>query len=198
MTAFIAVDWGSTSFRAWSIRAGGQVLAESRSAEGMLHCAGSATGFAPVLQAHLAHLAAPADTPVLICGMAGARQGWIEAPYATLPAPVAALAGAAVRVPAEQTEGRDVRILPGLAQQIESDVMRGEETQLLGLALAGHQGLACMPGTHCKWAWMRDGAIAAFVTAMTGEMFALLKAHALIGQDMTGPVIAGDAFLAGV
>lgn len=199
MTAFIAVDWGSTSFRAWSISAGGQVLAESRSAEGMLHCAGSATGFAPVLQAHLARLAAPADSPVLICGMAGARQGWIEAPYATLPAPVAALAGAAVRVPAEQTEGRDVRILPGLAQQTESDVMRGEETQLLGLALAGHQGLACMPGTHCKWALLQNGQVAGFHSYLTGELFDLLSRHSILRHAMPESLrIAPDdpAFLA--
>lgn len=199
MTAFIAVDWGSTSFRAWSISAGGQVLAESRSAEGMLHCACSATGFAPVLRAHLARLAAPADSPVLICGMAGARQGWIEAPYATLPAPVAALAGAAVRVPAEQTEGRDVRILPGLAQQTESDVMRGEETQLLGLALAGHQGLACMPGTHCKWALLQNGQVAGFRSYLTGELFDLLSRHSILRHAMPESLhIAPDdpAFLA--
>src|SRR4029078_70814 len=81
--AFVAVDWGTSSFRRWVMSAKGGVLAESRGGEGMLHCAG--TGFAPVLRDHLARLGAPQATPVLICVMAGARQGWVEAPYLKTP-----------------------------------------------------------------------------------------------------------------
>jgi len=81
--AFVAVDWGTSSFRGWLMSADSEVLAESRGSEGMLHCAG--TGFAPVLRDHLAKLGAPDRLPVLICGMAGARQGWVEAPYLKTP-----------------------------------------------------------------------------------------------------------------
>src|SRR5690242_20566564 len=107
-----------------------EALAESRGSEGMLHCAG-AGGFAPVLHDHLVRLRAPEGVPVLICGMAGARQGWVEAPYLETPTRLDALHGGAVRVGAPG----DVRILPGVAQRRAErpDVMRGEETQLLGV-----------------------------------------------------------------
>src|SRR5207237_10380352 len=82
-SAFVAIDWGTSSFRGWLMSAQGGVLAESRGSEGMLHCAGP--GFAPVLRDHLARLGAPTKIPVLICGMAGARQGWVEAPYLNTP-----------------------------------------------------------------------------------------------------------------
>mgnify|MGYP002383916092 CR=1 FL=1 len=87
--AFVAVDWGTSSFRGWLMSAKGDVLAESRGGEGMLHCVG--TGFAPVLRDHLTRLGAPRRLPVLICGMAGARQGWVEAPYLKTPARLDAL-----------------------------------------------------------------------------------------------------------
>src|SRR5215210_6167504 len=121
--AFVAVDWGTSSFRGWLMSAKGDVLAESRGVEGMLHCTG--TGFAPVLRDHLARLGAIKQTPVLICGMAGARQGWVEAPYLHTPTRLDALHEGAVRVDA----GTDIRILPGIAQARADrpDVMRGEE-----------------------------------------------------------------------
>src|SRR3546814_18010943 len=87
------------------------------------------------------------------------------------------------------------------SSDLRGDVMRGEEVQLLGAAAVGMvppDSLLCQPGTHCKWAWMKNGALADFVTAMTGELFALLKEHALIGQAMTGPVAADAAFGEGV
>ena len=113
----------------------------------MLHCAG--TGFAPVLRDHLARLGAPEGTPVLICGMAGARQGWAEAPYLKTPTRLDALHEGAIRIDAPG----DIRILPGIAQARADrpDVMRGEETQLLGVTDPGFTGLVCIPGTHSKW-----------------------------------------------
>ncbi len=77
-----------------------------------------------------------------------------------------------------------MRIIPGLrcaGLTGAPDVMRGEETQVLGW-LAQHpdrqQGrhLVCHPGTHAKWVVVEDGRIVRFVTAMTGEMFAVLSA----------------------
>src|SRR6266481_3545458 len=94
--AFVAVDWGTSSFRGWLMSADGEALAESRGVEGMLHCSG--TGFAPVLRDHLAKLGAPDGIPVLICGMAGARQGWAEAPYLKTPTRLDALHEGAIRV----------------------------------------------------------------------------------------------------
>ncbi|MBR1125956.1 2-dehydro-3-deoxygalactonokinase [Bradyrhizobium lablabi] len=154
----------------------GSVLAESRGSEGMLHCAGA--GFAPVLRDHLSRLAAPETIPVLICGMAGARQGWIEAPYLNTPTRLDALHEGAVRVDA----GRDIRILPGIAQARADrpDVMRGEETQLLGMIDPAFSGLVCIPGTHSKWVKIEAGAIVEFATYMTGELFSVISQHSIL------------------
>ncbi|MFD1911282.1 2-dehydro-3-deoxygalactonokinase [Halodurantibacterium flavum] len=180
MTGLIAVDWGTSSFRLWLMRPDGTAIAEARGPEGMAHCLEA--GFAPVLSRYLEQVSAPPDWPVLICGMAGARQGWAEAPYADLPAPVGAIAAAALRLPPEQAGKRDIRILPGLARRNphRPDVMRGEETQLLGLALAGYNGLVCMPGTHCKWAVLEGGAVTDFKSFMTGELYHLLTQHSIL------------------
>ncbi|WP_315721528.1 MULTISPECIES: 2-dehydro-3-deoxygalactonokinase [unclassified Bradyrhizobium] len=174
--AFVAVDWGTSSFRAWLMAADGTELAETRGSEGMLHCATS--GFAPVLHDHLGKLRAPAELPVLICGMAGARQGWIEAPYLHTPTRLDALHAGAIRV---ETEG-DVRILPGLAQARADrpDVMRGEETQLLGVTEPDFSGTVCIPGTHSKWIRIESGAVVGFATYMTGELFAVISQHSIL------------------
>ncbi|MGJ4951928.1 2-dehydro-3-deoxygalactonokinase [Bradyrhizobium sp. HKCCYLS20291] len=194
-TAFVAVDWGTSSFRAWLMASDGTELAESRGSEGMLHCATS--GFAPVLRAHLAKLGAPADTPVLICGMAGARQGWVEAPYLHTPTRLDALHAGAIRV---DTDG-DVRILPGLAQARpdQPDVMRGEETQLLGVTEPDFTGVVCIPGTHSKWIRIDNGAVAEFATYMTGELFAVVSEHSIL-KHAVEPAAAEDntAFASGL
>ncbi len=135
--AVAAVDWGTSSFRLWLLDAAGVILAERRSDEGMLTA--GAEGFAVILEKHLAAAGAPAELPVIICGMAGARQGWIEAPYVTLPAGLDGILAGAVPVPAKvRRPNARIRILPGLAQRSADapDVMRGEETQLAGVAAA--------------------------------------------------------------
>jgi 2-dehydro-3-deoxygalactonokinase len=174
--AFVVVDWGTSSFRGW-LMSDGEALAESRGSEGMLHCAG-AGGFAPVLRDHLARLGAPEGAPVLICGMAGARQGWVEAPYLKVPTRLDALHEGAIRVDAPG----DIRILPGIAQARADapDVMRGEETQLLGVTESDFTGLVCIPGTHSKWVRIEDGRIVAFSTYMTGELFSVIAQHSIL------------------
>jgi 2-dehydro-3-deoxygalactonokinase len=174
----VVVDWGTSSFRSWLLSADGATLAESRSSEGMLHCVGA--GFAPVLSEHLARLGAPQGTPVLICGMAGARLGWVEAPYLKVPTRLDALHEGAIRV---DTPG-DVRILPGIAQARadEPDVMRGEETQLLGVTEPGFTGLVCIPGTHSKWVRIDAGRVVEFSTYMTGELFSVISQHSILSH----------------
>jgi 2-dehydro-3-deoxygalactonokinase len=187
--AFVVVDWGTSSFRGWLMSADGAALAESRGGEGMLHCAG--TGFAPVLRDHLARLGAPEGTPVLICGMAGARQGWAEAPYLKTPTRLDALHEGAIRIDAPG----DIRILPGIAQARaeQPDVMRGEETQLLGVTEPDFTGLVCIPGTHSKWVRIEDGRIVEFSTYMTGELFSVIAQHSILAhavetaKDAAGP-----------
>jgi 2-dehydro-3-deoxygalactonokinase len=188
--AFVVVDWGTSSFRGWLMSADGEALAESRGGEGMLHCTGAgadASGFAPVLSDHLVRLGAPKGAPVLICGMAGARQGWAEAPYLKVPTRLDALHEGALRIDAPG----DVRILPGIAQARADrpDVMRGEETQLLGVTEPDYTGLVCIPGTHSKWIRIDAGRIVAFSTYMTGELFSVIAQHSILTHavEAVGP-----------
>ncbi|MBX3581739.1 MAG: 2-dehydro-3-deoxygalactonokinase [Rhizobiaceae bacterium] len=197
--AIAAVDWGTSSFRLWVLDSKGSVLAERRSSEGMLVATGE--GFSSILERHLAAVGAPADLPVIVCGMAGARQGWVEAPYVTLPASLDGILAGAVPVPAQ---GRTIRILPGLAQRSAEapDVMRGEETQLAGITPLFVQGshVICMPGTHSKWVQAADGIVQVFRTWLTGELFAVLSKHSILrhslGDDIAPPMPDNQAFLA--
>jgi 2-dehydro-3-deoxygalactonokinase len=177
--AFAAVDWGTSSFRLWLLDAAGNVLAERRSREGMASAA--RTGFAAILAGHLDALGASADLPVVICGMAGARQGWLESPYVPVPARLEDILAGSIEVPGQ---GRHIRILPGLAQLAEHapDVMRGEETQLAGVMplFATGTHLICMPGTHSKWVTAADGVVERFATFLTGELFALLSTQSIL------------------
>lgn len=190
--AYVAVDWGTSSFRLWLVDRDGKVLTERRSDEGMTTAA--RTGFAAVLQSHLDAAGGAPDLPVLVCGMAGARQGWVEAGYVDTPAPLAAILEGAVSVPGQS---RDIRILPGIAQRDPHapDVMRGEETQLLGaLGLdATGDALVCMPGTHSKWVTVRGGKVARFATFMTGELFSAITRETLLSHAVNGAEQAEDS-----
>lgn len=183
--AYIAVDWGTSSFRLWLIGADGSILGESRSGEGMTTAA--KTGFETVLAAHLAKVEAPADLPVIVCGMAGAKQGWVEAGYVDVPTPLSAILPKAVSVPGQS---RDIRILPGLAQRDKAtpDVMRGEETQLLGALGTSSTGAqaVCMPGTHSKWVHVRDSNVTGFSSFMTGELFDAISKHTILSHAVAG------------
>ena len=178
-----AVDWGTSRLRIWLLDEAGSVLAERRSDEGML--AARPDGFARILETHLAAMGAPADLPAIICGMAGSRQGWIEAPYVAVPASMQGIFAGAAPIPGSM---RDVRILPGVAQRAPEapDVMRGEETQLAGIAslLGSDTHTVCMPGTHSKWVEIAGGSIAGFATYMTGELFSVLAGHSILSHSL--------------
>ncbi|MGY4224147.1 2-dehydro-3-deoxygalactonokinase [Bradyrhizobium sp. USDA 4503] len=197
--SYVAVDWGTSSFRLWLTGAGGKVLGERRSDEGMT--AAARTGFAAVLQSHLDALGVPADLPVVICGMAGARQGWVEAGYIDTPAHLSDILKGAVVVSGQT---REIRVLPGIAQRDAAapDVMRGEETQLLGaLGLnAPGEALVCMPGTHSKWVRVRGGTVERFATFMTGELFSAVARDTILSHAVAGAeeAVDGDAFRAAV
>src|SRR5215212_6671802 len=156
--AYVAVDWGTSSFRLWLVDRTGNVLGERRSHEGMM--AAGKLGFPAVLRSHLDAVSAAPGLPVIVCGMAGARGGWVEAGYIDTPAQLASILKQAVAVPGQD---RDIRILPGIAQRDPNapDVMRGEETQLLGtLGIdAADDAVVCMPGTHSKWVMVTGGAV---------------------------------------
>lgn len=186
---WVAVDWGTSNVRAWGIGADGQIAWSLASDRGMGRL--SPTDYPEVLAELLAPVATEPSrrVEVLICGMAGARQGWREAPYLEAPAALGGLLAAAVR-PDAGGPALDVRILPGICQRRPGgeDVMRGEETQLLGLLALrpGFSGSVCMPGTHSKWVRIEDGRIVAFETAMTGELYEVISTHSVVRHALAG------------
>lgn len=184
-----AVDWGTSNLRVWLLDAAGDVIAERKSGEGM--SSAGAKGFANVLEEHLAAMSAPEGLPAIVCGMAGARQGWVEAGYLDVPARIEDFAQAATAAPGAR---RPVRILPGLAQRNTDrpDVMRGEETQLAGANLLSGNHLVCMPGTHSKWVRVVDGTVTGFRTAMTGELFQVLATQSILRHSLDDPPEAGS------
>ncbi len=182
--AWIAVDWGTTHLRAWAMDTAGAVSAAASSDDGMGRL--SRDGFEPALLALIDGWLAPDRvTPVVVCGMAGSRQGWVEALYRGVPCtPLdsGGFASSPCRDPRLQ-----VRIIPGLKQATPADVMRGEETQIAGF-LAGDpefDGVLCLPGTHSKWVRISAGEVVSFQTFMTGEMFALLADHSVLRHSVT-------------
>ena len=189
---WIAVDWGSSSRRAFRLDAAGAVGAVLRDDRGVARFARDA--FPAEVQALREALG---DLPVLAAGMIGSTRGWREAPYAALPAGLETLAAGAVEA------GDRFTLVPGLRQDGagREDVMRGEEVLVLGAVHAGlvpGDTLVCQPGTHSKWVRVAGGRIVGFVTALTGELFALLRDASLLSEMMGGPVGVGPAFLQGV
>lgn len=190
---WVAVDWGTSNLRAWGIGVDGAVVFENTSPKGMgkLTPPDYPAALLEVIDGVATERSEPLD--VLICGMAGARQGWLEAPYLQAPTDLSGLLDGAVRPVMPDGRVRPA-ILPGVSQTGGDDnVMRGEETQLLGLAALkpGFSGIVCMPGTHSKWAMLSGSRIEHFSTAMTGEMFEVLRTHSVLrhslGGDLDGP-----------
>jgi len=183
---WIAVDWGTTNLRAWAMSRDGEALAEATSRNGM--GALDKAGFEPALIEVVGGWLGEGVTPVVACGMVGSRQGWVEAPYMSVPCtPSPECSGMAI---AQTLDPRlDVQVIPGLCQSSPADVMRGEETQIAGfLSLnPGWDGVMCLPGTHTKWVHISAGEVVSFQTFMTGELFATLTGHTVlrhtVGQD---------------
>lgn len=202
MTAsrLIALDWGSTRLRAFLLGAGGEVLATRQSDAGAATLQG-AEAYAGALGALVGDWRAQHPAlKLLACGMVGSQYGWREAPYVRCSADAAALAGRVLKL------DEALSIIPGLVDDAaRPDVMRGEETQIVG-ALALHPELAddaclVLPGTHSKWARVKAGRVTGFATHMTGELFALLRQHSVLARlmpaDGSSPA-SPEAFLQGV
>lgn len=195
--ALIALDWGTSSLRAYAMGAGGEVLATRRSEHGVMHLpegpdiGSSAAAFERALQQLCGDwLHQHPRTALIACGMVGSAQGWREAPYQPLPSREADLACAVTRI--ERPGGLPLHVVPGLLQPGElPNVMRGEETQIVGvLQSLADEGrtvsalLIGLPGTHTKWAWVEAGVVTRFETFMTGEVYAALSQHTILGRTL--------------
>jgi 2-dehydro-3-deoxygalactonokinase len=179
---WIAVDWGTSNLRAWAMgedRAVATVAAPTGMGGLERH------QFEPALLAAIEPwLMGDRTIDVVACGMVGARQGWQEVPY--VPVPTQPIVASAMQQVATSDPRFKVSIVHGLSQTDPADVMRGEETQIAGLRALepGFTGLACLPGTHSKWARIEDGRVVNFRTFMTGELFALLAKQSVLRHSM--------------
>ena len=181
----IAIDWGTTHLRAYRLNADGSIHSAKSSPTGIMSIAGGV--FETALSEILADWTEAADREVFMCGMVGSRQGWIEVPYVPCPAGLSALAAGLRSVPA--SGDRKVLVCPGLVCRDGNgvpDVMRGEEVQIFGILSISAKSTAtiCLPGTHSKHAFVRDNAVTGFITHMTGEVFAVLREHSILGRLM--------------
>jgi 2-dehydro-3-deoxygalactonokinase len=196
----IGVDWGITQLRAYQIGADGSISASRSVAKGIMAVKDGA--FAATLEAVIGDWLDQEAEPVLMSGMIGSRQGWVEAPYVSCPAHPAEVAQALAEV--TWGSGRRGLICPGLTCRDPHgvpDVMRGEEVQMFGVldALAGLAASSiCHPGTHSKHVRVEDGAVTGFRTYMTGEVFGVLREHSILGRTMAEGPPDWSAFEAGV
>ena len=177
----IIIDWGSTNFRACLLSEQGDLIAQKSTDRGVFSFGGK--GFEEYLMLQCGQWiddAAFNQGEIVMSGMIGSRNGWLETDYLCCPVDAPKLASAVVSVP--NTLGLDISQVPGVsyhASQEHADVMRGEETQIIGVMeqLGVKDGLICLPGTHSKWVRVSDGSITALSTFMTGELFSLLSKH---------------------
>ncbi|MDO9360444.1 MAG: 2-dehydro-3-deoxygalactonokinase [Polaromonas sp.] len=188
MKRLLAVDWGTSSLRGALLDSHGKVLEERSLERGILTVPPG--DFATVFEASFPDWARAHGTFCLISGMAGSKQGWLEAPYCPCPAGFDDVASQLAWVKA----GR-IAIVPGLSCEHDGvpDVMRGEEIQVFGALqlLALKDALLVLPGTHSKWVTAAAGRITGFSTFMTGEFYALLHQHSILARSMpedSGPV----------
>ncbi|MCV0427576.1 MAG: 2-dehydro-3-deoxygalactonokinase [Roseibium sp.] len=190
---WIAADWGTTNLRIWALDTAGNTIAHRCSAKGMGTLAKNEFE-AALLELVDDLVKADGTTPVVVCGMAGSRQGWAEAPYKTTPCAPPSIDDATI---VNATDPRlDVRILPGIKQITPADVMRGEETQITGFLAdtPNFSGTLCLPGTHTKWVALENGVVTRFRTFMTGETFALLSKQSVLRHGLSDRDLDADAF----
>lgn len=200
----VAVDWGTSSLRGALLDANGQVREERSFARGIMTV--PAGEFAIVLEAFFGDWIRANGTLCLISGMAGSRQGWVEAPYLACPAGFDEMASRLAWIPAGP-QGCRIAIVPGLGCEHPAstpglpsvpDVMRGEEVQIFGaMRLTGlTNGLFVLPGTHSKWATVQGGRVTGFQTFMTGEYYALLSQHSILSKSLAADAPFDEAAFA--
>ena len=197
--ALIGIDWGTTSFRGYRIGADGHVLDSKRAEAGILNVPDG--DFEGVFERAVGPwLRAEPHLPVIASGMITSRQGWVEVPYCPCPAGKEEIARAIFQH--LTARGRNVHFVPGLSvigPDGVPDVIRGEETQIIGeIGAATGRRLLLLPGTHSKWALVEDGRIVWFATFMTGEVFGVLKEHSILGRLMAGEAHDAQAFRRGL
>ncbi|MBV7537059.1 2-dehydro-3-deoxygalactonokinase [Duganella sp. sic0402] len=195
----LGIDWGTSNRRAYLIDQSGACLAEHEDSQGML-AVGGRDKFGASLAGVLEAMPLPADVPVIMSGMVGSASGWQEVNYLDASVPLEQLPQHLAAVTDPAWAGR-AHIVPGYVYRngASADVMRGEETQLLGAVALGHRdGWIVLPGTHSKWVLLRDGVIQSFATYMTGELYAMLSKGGTLAAMMEGDSADAEGFTLGL
>ena len=194
----IAVDWGSSQFRAYLLDGSGTIIEKTENNRGIFTARQSS--FEDVLYSSCGRWFEQAPgLPVFMCGMVGSREGWVETGYLTCPISVEDLGKCLVRVPG--IRNNPVFIVPGISsgEFAFTDVMRGEESQVFGLPPeACTEEIACLPGTHSKWVSFKGDTINYFATFLTGELFASIKTSGSIQPVIQHEDFDADAFKEGI
>lgn len=177
----IIVDWGTTSLRAKLMSATGLPLDGRETGAGILSIKGGA--FEDALTDAVGDwFEAHGPLPVFAIGMITSRAGWMEVPYVDAPAGIEELRAGARRM--TMRNGAPITFLAGLRDPLRRpfpDVMRGEETQVVGNGL-GEDLTLVVPGRHTKWARVEGAKIIRFQTYISGEMTELLTSHSFIAK----------------
>ncbi len=193
MTQLVAIDWGTSSFRAWLIDGSGTILQQIKTGQGILQVGNGS--FENILRENIARLRATENIVIIASGMITSSNGWVETPYLSCPVDISALASGLVC--RKWTGPGEIWFIPGVSQRFpEPDIMRGEETQLAGINIEG-DAVVVLPGTHSKWVRMTTGKIEAFTSFLTGELFAAITSHTILAET-GGMVWSEQDFLRGV
>lgn len=197
---WVIVDWGTTNFRAFLMTKDNECLDRINCNTGLLNIEDDL--FEQTLANNLAKWEITNNClPVFMAGMVGSKQGWKEAPYMETPLTLQNLSDACVSIYTKW--GSSVYIIPGVSHKVDTtklDVMRGEEVQILGLVQLGFESncMVILPGTHSKHAKLIAGKLMSFSTFMTGEFYALLSEHSILGKNLSTQIQSQEAFIKGV
>ncbi len=225
--SILSCDWGTSSFRLKLVtRAGHEVVGALNSGEGIAVTHDRWKNEAGLLgitreEFYLKQLQKNIDVlskklmtplvgiPVLMSGMTSSSIGIRELPYAPLPFSMDGSNAIVKELPAGKDFPHAVWMISGVSSH--KDIMRGEETQLVGLAsldnkMFPNEGAVCIfPGTHSKHVRVEKGRVVDFKTYMTGELFQLMIHHSIlkdaIAEDNKQGLLAGsetDAFCLGI
>jgi 2-dehydro-3-deoxygalactonokinase len=175
----IGVDWGISSLRAYRLH-DGRIIARREQGAGILTASGGQ--FAEMLREVVGEWLSDGEDRVLLSGMIGSRQGWKESGTVACPAGITDIADALTAVPFGEAA---VRLVPGVTGADDAgipEIMRGEETQIIGARI--ETGVACLPGSHSKWASVAGGRIVGFRTYLSGEAFAAIRDHTILARQI--------------
>lgn len=194
---YIAVDWGTSNFRALSVR-NGVVIKTVQDSCGVGRC--QRAELPGILQQQMQRLGEAWDEqlPVMLCGMIGSNIGIADAGYLEMPLSFSQLLGKGRALTGILPNPLTLR--PGICDRRVNEICRGEEMQLAGALTHSDASLFAAVGTHSKWLSVDRSRqrVTGLRTIMTGELYHLLLNHSVVGKGLPEQVNSAAAFQSGV